>query len=44
MHALGVGRGLTELIGHGDYTTLDLHRMNYQRVVDDRPYPELGIR
>ncbi|GAA5125977.1 FAD-dependent oxidoreductase [Haloechinothrix salitolerans] len=44
MHALGVGRGLAELILHGDYITVDLHRMNYQRVVDDRPYPERGIR
>ncbi|WP_329245944.1 FAD-binding oxidoreductase [Actinoallomurus sp. NBC_01490] len=44
MHALGVGRGLAELILHGDYTTLDLHRMNYQRVHDNRPYPEHGIR
>jgi FAD-dependent oxidoreductase domain-containing protein 1 len=44
MHALGVGRGLTELILHGDYRTLDLNRMTYQRIVDNRPYPEHGIR
>jgi FAD-dependent oxidoreductase domain-containing protein 1 len=44
MHALGVGRGLAELILHGDYTTLDLRRMGYQRVLDERPYPERGVR
>jgi glycine/D-amino acid oxidase-like deaminating enzyme len=44
MHALGVGRGLAELILHGEYTSLDLRRMGYQRVLDNRPYPELGVR
>ncbi len=44
MHALGVGRALTELILYGKYVTLDLQRMGYQRIVDDRPYPEHGIR
>ena len=44
MHALGVGRGLTELILHGHYTTVDLQRMSYQRIIDDKPYPEYGIR
>ncbi|WP_158674587.1 NAD(P)/FAD-dependent oxidoreductase [Streptomyces hoynatensis] len=44
MHALGVGRGLAELILGGAYTSCDLHRMGYQRVLDDRPYPERGIR
>ncbi|MFF2654324.1 FAD-dependent oxidoreductase [Streptomyces sp. NPDC058045] len=44
MHALGVGRGLTELILTGGYATVDLHRMEYQRILDDRPYPEHGIR
>ena len=37
MHALGVERGLTELIVHGEYQTLDLSRMGYQRVVDNDP-------
>jgi FAD-dependent oxidoreductase domain-containing protein 1 len=44
MHALGVGRGLAELILHGDYTTLDLHQMSYQRILEDRLNPERGIR
>ena len=44
MHALGGGRGLAELILHGEYTTLDLRRMGYQRVLDNRPHPEEGVR
>lgn len=44
MHALGVGRALTELILHGAYRTIDLARLGYQRVIDERPYPELGVR
>lgn len=44
MHALGVGRALSELVLYGEYTTLDLQRMGYQRIVDDQPYPERGIR
>ena len=44
MHALAVGRGLTELIVQGSYQTLDLTRMGYQRILDDQPYGEEGIR
>jgi FAD-dependent oxidoreductase domain-containing protein 1 len=44
MHALGVGRALAELIIGGEFATLDLSRMSYQRIIDDRPYPEFGIR
>lgn len=44
MHALGVGRALTELLLHGEYTTLDLSRMGYQRIVENQPYPEHGVR
>ena len=44
MHALGIGRALSELILHGEYTTLDLRRMNYQRIADEQPYAERGIR
>lgn len=44
MHALAVGRGLTELITHGSYQTLDLSRMSYQRILDNQPYGEEGIR
>lgn len=44
MHALGTGRALAELIISGEYATLDLSRMGYQRIIDDHPYPEHGIR
>ncbi|QIS11625.1 NAD(P)/FAD-dependent oxidoreductase [Nocardia arthritidis] len=44
MHALGVGRALTELVRHGEFRTLDLSRFGYQRVLDNRPYAETSIR
>ena len=44
MHAPGIGRALTELILHGEYQTIDLTRLGYQRVQDGRAYPEAGIR
>lgn len=44
MHAPAVGRALAELILHGGYRTIDLTRMGYQRVVDNEPYAEAGIR
>lgn len=44
MHALGVGRGLAELIIHGEYRTLDLSRMSYQRIIDGSYYGEEGVR
>jgi FAD-dependent oxidoreductase domain-containing protein 1 len=44
MHALGVGRGLTELVLHGAYQTLDLSRMGCQRILDGHYYGEEGVR
>ena len=44
MHALAVGRGLTELITSGSYQTLDLSRMGYSRILDQQPYGEEGVR
>lgn len=44
MHALGVGRGLAEHITTGAYQTIDLTNLGYQRIIDQQPYPELGIR
>ncbi|TCP56154.1 glycine/D-amino acid oxidase-like deaminating enzyme [Tamaricihabitans halophyticus] len=44
MHAPGVGRALAELIVHGEYRTIDLARLGYQRVLDNAGYPELGVR
>jgi glycine/D-amino acid oxidase-like deaminating enzyme len=44
MHAPAVGRALSELVLHGEFRTIDLSRMGYQRVLDARPYPERGTR
>lgn len=44
MHAPAVGRALTELILYGEYRTIDLARMEYQRILDNVPYAESGIR
>jgi len=43
MHAPAVGRAVAELITRGRYDAIDLSRMGYQRVLDNRPYPEIGI-
>ena len=43
MHAPAVGLALSELILTGQFQTLDLSRFSYQRVIDETPYPELGI-
>jgi FAD-dependent oxidoreductase domain-containing protein 1 len=43
MHAPAVGRALGELIVHGQFMTIDLGRMGYQRIIDDTPYRETGI-
>jgi FAD-dependent oxidoreductase domain-containing protein 1 len=40
----GARRALAELIVHGEYRTIDLTPMGYQRVLDQRPYAERGIR
>ena len=34
MQAPAVGRGLSELLLHGRYQTLDLSRLGYQRILD----------
>ena len=44
MHALGVGRGLAEHILTGEYRSIDLKNLGYQRIVAEQPYPEMGIR
>ena len=43
MHAPAVGRALSELVLDGKFQTLDLTRMGFSRVADDRPYAEIGI-
>jgi hypothetical protein len=37
MQAPAVSRGLSELLLHGRYQTLDLMRMGYQRILDGAP-------
>ena len=44
MHAPAVGRALAELALDGGYQTLDLSRMEFDRVLNDEPYAEIGIR
>jgi glycine/D-amino acid oxidase-like deaminating enzyme len=44
MHVLGMGRGLAELIMHGEYRTLDLSRFGYQRVLEGARVAERGVR
>jgi FAD-dependent oxidoreductase domain-containing protein 1 len=44
MHAPGVGRAIAELVVHGSYRTIDLSRLGYQRILDEQPYAERGIR
>lgn len=44
MHAPAVGRALQELALDGTFRTLDLSRMGFQRLLDDAPYPEEGIK
>ena len=43
MHAPAAGRGIAELIVHGQYRTLDLARLGYERIVAGKPYAEEGI-
>ena len=44
MHALGMGRGLAELIVHGAYQTIDLSRFGYQRILEGARVAEQGVR
>jgi FAD-dependent oxidoreductase domain-containing protein 1 len=41
--APGVGRGLSELIIHGRYTTLDLAPLGYARIPEGRPLTEENV-
>ena len=43
MHAPATGRGIAELILHGEYRSLDLSCFGYDRVRENRPYAEKGI-
>lgn len=43
MHAPGCGRAVAELILNERYETIDLRRLGWQRLIDDKPLPEIGI-
>ncbi|EJN06732.1 FAD-binding oxidoreductase [Phyllobacterium sp. YR531] len=43
-HAPAAGRAISELILTGRLEALDLTRLSYQRIVDNRPYAEKGIK
>lgn len=43
MHSPAVGRAMSELILHDRFETIDLTRMSYQRIIENKPFPELGI-
>jgi FAD-dependent oxidoreductase domain-containing protein 1 len=40
MHGPAAARGLSELILHGKFVTIDLARMSYQRIIDNKPLKE----
>ena len=43
MHAPAAGRAIAELLVFGEYATLDLSRLGYERVEANAPYREAGI-
>lgn len=43
MHAPAAGRAIAELIVHGQFQTIDLTRLGYERIEKNMPYPEQGI-
>ena len=43
MHAPAAGRAIAELIVHGEYRSIDLTRLGYERVEANAPYAEAGI-
>ncbi len=38
-----VGRAIAELIVHGAYRSIDLRRFSFERVLNNRPIPELNV-
>jgi glycine/D-amino acid oxidase-like deaminating enzyme len=43
MHAPAAARAIAELIVHGNFETIDLTRLGYERVVKGEAYREAGI-
>lgn len=42
-HAAAAGRGIAELMLHGNFRTLDLSPLGFQRLIDGTPLPEANI-
>jgi glycine/D-amino acid oxidase-like deaminating enzyme len=42
-HAPAVGRALSELVVHGEFRSLDLSRLGWARVLQNRPLRELNV-
>ena len=42
-HAPAVGRALAELVLQGGFRSLDLSRLGWARVLENRPLPELNV-
>ena len=41
--APAVGRALSELIIYGQFRTLNLHRLGWERILEQRPIIELNV-
>ena len=44
MHAPAVGRAISELCLDGEFHSLDLSAFGFQRIIENKPYAEIGIR
>jgi glycine/D-amino acid oxidase-like deaminating enzyme len=42
-HAPGIGRGLAEYIVYGEYRSLDLEPLSYERFLKNAPLRELNV-
>jgi FAD-dependent oxidoreductase domain-containing protein 1 len=42
-HAAAIGRAVSELIIHGEYKTINLSRLGFNRVINDQPLKEIDV-
>ena len=42
-HAAAAGRGVSEIIAHGRFTTLDMTELGYERIRNNRPFLEAAV-